>query len=114
MQQDSMPSAGKALAESDAALVYPALLEPAGDGRLVVSSRDVPQALGQIEPGEDAAAEAREMLLIALRCFLRGRLPIPEPTALRAGETPVTLSADFARRIRAHNAGVRAWPGDQA
>ena len=85
---------------------YPALIEKTDGGR-VVTFRDIPQAVGQIEDNEDAVEASRESLQIAINYFFEGEEPIPAASGLKKGEILVTLPISYVAKIALHNAMIR-------
>lgn len=79
--------------------VYPALFTPdEDDGGLMVTFRDLPEAITQGETAEEALREARDCLEEAIANRIAMDLPIPEPSAPEPGENRVALSALMAAK----------------
>ena len=76
------------------------------DGQfLVLSFRDIPQALGQMAASEESNLdkEALETLTIALKEYFKLGEPIPKGSAPKKGEKLVTLPLSFVSKIILHN-----------
>ena len=84
---------------------YPALIERDGD-YLVISFRDIPEALGQIAVADEStlADEARETLMIALRYYFEEGRFVRTSSEPLEGEMIIELPPDFVAEIMAHNA----------
>lgn len=87
---------------------FPVTIERDGNF-LVLSFRDIPEALGQIEVSEEGKLldEARETLLIALKYYFKFGQTIPEGSAPKAGERLVVLPLSFVAKIILHNAMIK-------
>ena len=83
---------------------FPALIERDGD-YLVISFRDVPEALGQIAVADESTLpeEARETVMIALRYYFKEGRAIPAASAPREGEKIIELPLSFVAKIILHN-----------
>lgn len=75
-------------------VAYAAALTPdGGDGGVVVTFRDVPEAITQGDNPEEALNNAADALAVALEFYAEDGRPIPEDSELRPGEHLITLSA---------------------
>ncbi len=83
---------------------YPALIERDGD-YLVISFRDVPEALGQIAVADEntLTEEARETVMIALRYYFKEGRAIPAASVPQEGEKVIELPLSFVAKIILHN-----------
>jgi len=83
---------------------YPALIERDGD-YLVISFRDIPEALGQIAVTDEStlADEARETVMIALRYYFKEGRAIPAASEPQEGEKIIELPLSFVAKIILHN-----------
>ena len=87
---------------------FPVLIERDGDC-LVLSFRDVPEALGQISATEESnlSTEAAGALMIALRYYFKNGQTIPEGSKPRTGEKLIDLPLSFVAKIILHNTMIR-------
>ncbi len=76
---------------------------------LVLSFRDIPEALGQITVADKHILhdEAREALMIAIRYYIKDMRIIPEASEPEEGEEAINLPIDFCASIVMHNALIR-------
>lgn len=83
---------------------YPAKVERDGSS-YVLSFRDVPEALGQVEAvsGEELMAEAQDTVMIALDYYFKNGTRIPEGSASEKGEMLVDLPLSYVSKIILHN-----------
>lgn len=86
---------------------FPAKFERDG-GSYVLSFRDVPEALGQVEAvsGDELMAEARDTVMIALDYYFKNGTRIPEGSASEKGEMLVDLPLSYVSKIILHNAMI--------
>jgi antitoxin HicB len=96
--------------------VYPAMIEPDEDRRLVVSFRDVPEALTSGEALDEALADAVDCLVVALDGYVDERRPrpIPRPSRIRPGEHAIAVPPLFAAKLALHDAMRNAGLGPAA
>ena len=73
-------------------LAYPVSMKKQGDGALLVSFPDIPEALTEGATEEEALAEAEDCLIAALGGYIQARRKIPMPSPAR-GRVVVTLPA---------------------
>lgn len=78
---------------------YPAAFTPDEDGVLVVTFRDIPEALTQGQTEEEALAMAEDALLTAMDFYFDDRRPIPAPSAALPGERLVALPASVSAKV---------------
>lgn len=83
---------------------YPAQIERDGD-YLVISFRDVPEALCQIHRNDAGhlEEEARMALGIAFDYYFQHGMPIPEASPALLGDRAINLSPELIERIDKHN-----------
>ena len=89
------------------AYAYPARLEADEDGRIVVSFRDVPEALTDGADRAEALAVAPDALVTALAGYVddaRNPRPLPEPSRIRKGEVMMALPLVSAAKLALHEA----------
>ena len=84
-------------------LAYPVGLETDGDGAVLVSFPDIPEALTEGATEQEALAEARDCLIAALGGYIDGRRDIPSPSPAR-GRPLVSLPALIAAKIALYRA----------
>ena len=72
---------------------YPARFQPAKEGGLTVTFRDVPEAITEGDTMAEAHAAAPDALETALSFYIDERKPLPVPSAPKRGERMVQLSA---------------------
>lgn len=77
--------------------VYPALLQH-HKGTIIVSFRDLPEAVTEGRDRNEALAEAVDCLDTAILFRLKERQSLPAPTALRAGEARIAASPHIAAK----------------
>ena len=89
------------------AYAYPARFEVDEDGRIVVSFRDVSEALTDGADRAEALADAPGALVAALAGYVddaRNPRPLPEPSRLRKGEVMIALPLVPAAKLALHEA----------
>jgi antitoxin HicB len=89
------------------AYLYPAAVEPDEAGRLVVSFRDVPEALTDGATLADALTEAEGALVAALAGYVddaRRPRPLPRPSRPQPGKHPVAVPVLVAAKLALHEA----------
>lgn len=79
-------------------LAWPAELVRQGDGSILVSFADIPEALTEGENESEALAQARDCLIAALAGYIGARRDIPMPSAAR-GRPMIALPALVAAKI---------------
>ena len=79
-------------------LAWPAELARQGDGSILVSFADIPEALTEGENESEALALARDCLIAALGGYIGTRREIPRPSAAR-GRPMIALPALVAAKI---------------
>ena len=80
---------------------YPAIVKQGKVAR-VVQFVDVPEAITQVDEGEDLEVEAREILILAISERMRDGREIPEASASRRGKVVVSLPLWFAAKVALH------------
>lgn len=79
---------------------YPAVLEPGENaGVIVVSFRDVPEAVSQGDGETDARAMGSDALGVALLGIITMKRPLPVPSKAKPGEVLISVDADIAAKI---------------
>ena len=86
-----------------ARLAYPVSLDRPGDGSVLVSFPDVPEALTEGETEREALEEAEDCLIAALGGYVQERRDIPRPSPAR-GRPVVALPALVAAKIALYRA----------
>lgn len=83
---------------------FPVCIEQDGEF-LVLSFRDIPEALGQIAVADESTLpeEARETLMLALRYYFKNGQIIPEASEPAEGEKIIDLPLSFVAKIILHN-----------
>ena len=86
---------------------FPLTIERDGDF-LVLSFRDVPEALGQIAvtDEDDLSKAARDTLMIALKYYFKYGQWIPDGSAPEKGEQLIELPLSFVAKIILHNSMI--------
>jgi antitoxin HicB len=72
---------------------YPAGLMPDPDGGFTVTFRDVPEAITEGDSRDEGLLRAEDALESALAMYVAGKEPLPMPSAAKADEVMVPLSA---------------------
>jgi antitoxin HicB len=85
-------------------LQYPVSFEQNGNGTILVSFPDVPQAHTYGADASDALARAADALETALALYMDFRRDIPSPSRLRKGVKAVALPALAEAKIRLYQA----------
>lgn len=70
---------------------YPAIFELGGKGRVIVTFRDIPEAITEGDDEADVAAMAADALLTSMDSYFEGKRPVPMPSAVEPGECLVSL-----------------------
>ena len=84
-------------------LAWPVDLQRQEDGTILVSFRDIPEALTEGATKADALTQARDCLIAALGGYVGERRPIPHPSAAR-GRTSVALPVLMAAKLALYGA----------
>lgn len=82
-------------------LIYPATISEDDDG-FVVSFRDLDNVFTEGDTYEEAIFNAQEVIDILLLDMVEDNIEIPQPTACRKDEVPVTVSPEVAVPILLH------------
>ncbi len=88
-------------------LRYPAKFKPAKEGGVVVTFRDIPEAITQGVSVEDAMIQARDALETALDFYFDDRREVPAPSKARRGERLIELPASLSAKVLLLNEMVR-------
>lgn len=72
---------------------YPARFEPSDNGSYVVTFRDVPEAITQVDNLDEAIDMARDALQTAIEFYFEDQRTFPPPSELMEGECLVPLRA---------------------
>ncbi|MDH3663513.1 MAG: type II toxin-antitoxin system HicB family antitoxin [Alphaproteobacteria bacterium] len=86
---------------------FPARLDRDESGRIVVSFRDVPEALTDGADRAEALSEAEDALLVALAGYVddaRNPKPLPRPSRKRQGEVVIALPLLASAKLALHDA----------
>lgn len=78
---------------------YPALLQPEPDGGYSVTFRDIPEAITQGDTLDQAQVAAVDALTTAMDFYFEGGRPVPQPSAVQAGEVLVALPPSIATKV---------------
>ena len=78
---------------------YPARLVGDENGEIIVSFRDVPEALTSGDGVSDAIGQAEDALIAALEGYIHAKRPIPRPSRPEPGEALVRLSVVTAAKL---------------
>ena len=70
---------------------YPARFEAAEEGGVVISFRDIPEALTQGDTLEEAIDLAQDALVTAIEFYFEDERPIPAPSKAKKGEELIEL-----------------------
>lgn len=85
--------------------MYHALFERAGEGGIIVTFPDVPEAITQGDDDADARAMAEEALALALLSYPKRGLPLPAPEHSGGGSIPIFVKPEDAAKL----AVLDAW-----
>lgn len=80
-------------------LEYPAFLEKGDEGAIVVSFPDIPEAITEGDTREAALSNAQEALGLALLTYPRRGLPLPHPSKVGKGFSPVSIDPATAAKL---------------
>jgi antitoxin HicB len=78
---------------------YPATFTPGDEGRLVVTFRDIPEAITQGDNEEEALEMAQDALITAMDFYFEDRRPVPMPSTPLAGERLIALPLSVAAKV---------------
>jgi len=78
---------------------YPARFEPAAEGGLVVTFRDIPEAITQGDTETEAMTMAEAALLTAMDFYFEDRRPVPIPSEALPGERLVEIAPSCAAKV---------------
>ena len=80
-------------------IAYPAKFEADGDGRILVTFRDLPEAATDGADINEARREAADLLDSALMFRMKYREPVPPPSNRRGQEELIAPDAAVAMKI---------------
>ena len=78
---------------------YPAHFEPGDEAGIVVTFRDLPEAITQGDDAADARFMAGEVLGLTLLHYLSINKPLPDASKAKPGETLVTADAELVAKL---------------
>ncbi|MES3020126.1 MAG: type II toxin-antitoxin system HicB family antitoxin [Pseudomonadota bacterium] len=78
---------------------YPAKFEPDEEGGLVVTFRDIQEAITQGDNLEQAMAMAKDALVTAMDFYFDDKRTVPSPSPAQEGEVLVTLPSSVAVKV---------------
>lgn len=85
---------------------YPGKIEHLKGNRLLLTFRDIPQAIGEIEPEDDFYEAARETLRVAIDQFFENDEIVPLASPLEPGDVAIEIPRSYVERISRHNRWV--------
>ncbi len=85
-------------------MAYPASFATDEDGRVLVTFRDLPEAITDGADQAEAESEALDLLHSVLEFRMRDRDTIPPPSRARKGEKVITPDLDIALKASLHMA----------
>jgi antitoxin HicB len=91
----------------DATLAWPAAFTPQDDGSILVTFRDLPEALTDGDDDADALAQAADCLATAVAVRLARGEPVPRSKPAR-GERPIPLDPGLAAKLLLRDAMAEA------
>jgi len=77
---------------------YPVVFEDAGDGIVVITSRDLAEVTSQGSRGDDATLAAEGALQAAIEYRILKGLDIPQPSTAKRGEQRIPLAPETAAK----------------
>ena len=80
-------------------MYYPAIFTPDTNGTLLVTFRDIPEAVSVGDDIDNATSEALDALETAFSIYMDERRPIPAPSTLQDGEHAIYLPARVCAKI---------------
>ncbi|CAG9163653.1 type II toxin-antitoxin system HicB family antitoxin [Cupriavidus pampae] len=78
---------------------YPVTLKPDDNGTLLVTFKDVPEAITVGESEDDALTQALDALEAAFEIYFAGKRPIPMPSKPKRGQSVVQLPVLTAAKV---------------
>jgi antitoxin HicB len=84
--------------------IYPAHIEVDTAGFHLVTFPDIPEAGTDAASFEEALQEAPDALIAALGGYIEGKQPIPPPSKVRQGQSPIVLPVLIAAKLALYNA----------
>lgn len=84
-------------------LTYPAHIVMGGDGKCVISFRDVPEAITQGDDLTHGIEMAQDALVTAFEFYDEDQRPMALPSAFEPGELAIRLSVEASQKIIDHN-----------
>lgn len=78
---------------------YPARFEASEQGGYVVTFRDIPEAITQVDDLEEAMEMARDALKTAMEFYFEDERPVPPPSKREDGEDFVSLTASVWTKV---------------
>ena len=96
------------MALATSSFVYPALIESNGEGGVIVSFRDIPEALTEAPIRDEVLDMAADALLTALEFYVESERAVPSPSVAKAGEVLVEVPPSAAAKVLLLNAMVES------
>jgi antitoxin HicB len=78
---------------------YPAKFEAGDTGAVIVTFRDIPEAIAQGDDEHDAFTEGASALLTAMDFYFEDRRPVPPPSDLVEGERLIELPLSASAKV---------------
>ena len=78
---------------------YPAKFEAGETGAVIVTFRDIPEAIAQGNDEADAFTEGASALLTAMDFYFEDRRPVPPPSASEDGERLIDLPLSASAKV---------------
>lgn len=78
---------------------YPAKFEAGEAGAVIVTFRDIPEAIAQGDDVADAFKEGADALLTAMDFYFEDRRPVPAPSACLEGEHLIELPLGTSAKV---------------
>jgi antitoxin HicB len=103
------------MTETEIGFQYPARLRKDPDGTsIVVTFRDLPEALTEGDDHLDAIVQAKDCLSVAISMYIESGEPLPPPTAERRGEIMIPLGPLMAAKAALYLAMKEAGTSQRA
>lgn len=87
---------------------FPALVERNSIGGYIITFRDIPEAMTEVDKEEDIELYATDALVTALEFYFEDQREVPAPSDANAGEIVVKLPASVVCKVLLLNCMVRS------
>lgn len=88
-------------------IIYPAQFATSEEGGVVVTFRDIPEAITQGEYFRDALEMAQDALATAMEFYFEDNRLIPKPSAFQHGDVAIALTKELAVSVQLHNVACK-------